>query len=146
MAYGHVDAVVALLEGGADANYSNEHGGTALMAGAYFPDGRALRALLAAGADIEAKDADGRNALVIACQSGAASTVACLLEHGASANELVGATQTSPLVWAVYNDSHGAEVIGLLLSAGADPNSKDASGRTPKDHASVRNPDFLTLL
>ena len=77
-------AVVALLKEGADANTSFPIVGTrALMVAASHGNRDTVRALLDAGADVNAKDFTGWTALHAAAFKGDPEIVNLLLEHGA---------------------------------------------------------------
>jgi ankyrin repeat protein len=76
--------VVALLKEGADANTSFPIVGTrALMVAASHGNMDTVRALLDAGADVNAKDFTGWTALHAAAFNGDPEIVQLLLEHGA---------------------------------------------------------------
>lgn len=99
-----------------------------------------VRLLLAAGADIQARDVVGNTPLHVAAQAGHNRVVKILLESGAS---MVAVSQSgmTPLHRAA---SKGKELTcNLLLRRGADPRAEDNSGRTPADWARKR--DFKHL-
>jgi ankyrin repeat protein len=81
---GHPDAVDMLIAAGVDVDHVNKLGWTALLEVAILTDGgpvsqRIVRSLLAAGADVDINDFDGRNALAHARARGL-SEIAALLE------------------------------------------------------------------
>lgn len=76
----------------------------------------ALRAQLAAGGDIDARDAQGRTALLLATLHGQPRAVALLLADGADPNA-ADAQGTTPLQAAVAADER--EIIALLRRYGA---------------------------
>ncbi|EIZ80900.1 ankyrin repeat family protein [Novosphingobium sp. Rr 2-17] len=82
--------------------------------------------LLEAGADIEATDAKGHTALVLASYNGFETTSALLLEHGANPNGTT--TSGSPLMGVAFK-GHLA-IAQRLLAAGADPNLRNRAGQT----------------
>ena len=91
-------------------------------------DAAAVRALLAAGADVNERQADGATALHWAAHREDLETAGLLLAAGAdagAANEL-GMT---PLLMAGANGQ--AELVEALLAAGADPDAALTSGETP---------------
>lgn len=102
-----------------------------------------LRALLAAGADVNAR-CDGFTPLDAAARSGNAEAVRLLLAAGADANEL-SALSRSPLHAAAEKGC--AESVRLLLAAGAVVDAADAEGITPLFRAAERgHADAVRLL
>jgi ankyrin repeat protein len=96
---------------------------------------------LAKGANPDA--ANGANsALIIAIRNHKHSVVGVLLSRGANANFDAG-TGFTPLTWAVrMGDS---DLIDTLIQFGANPNQRNANGKTASDEA--RNlPEILQLL
>jgi ankyrin repeat protein len=76
-------------------------------------------ALLKAGADVNARDANGVTPLMFAAIDGNIGIIKVLLEAGANVNAKSNGYMT-PLLWA-FNYGHlGA--MSMLLRAGADPN------------------------
>jgi ankyrin repeat protein len=127
-----IDTVRLLLEHGALVDLPNVHGVTPLMAAAGHVSGRnrvaseqmearaieMLEALLAAGADINAKLTD-TNALT-----------ARVGRQPSAVTEREGQTALFGAVKFGWTN-----VVGYLLANGADPNVKDALGKTPLDGA-----------
>jgi ankyrin repeat protein len=144
-----------LVEAGAEVNTRDEAGDCPIHTfvkelesfsrhrgcGAGMDERRAsLRALIDAGADVDALDADGRTALGLALvqlrehQSAVSWLLTDLLGAGASAKGL--------LTEAVVAGQVG--VVGKALSEGADPKMKTAKGETPLHLA--RTSDCVELL
>ena len=88
----------------------------ALRQAAAAGDLTALRAQLASGGDIEARDAQGRTALMLATVGGQADAVAVLLAHGADPSA-ADAHGTTPLRAAVAADERA--IIAMLRRYGA---------------------------
>ena len=88
----------------------------------------ALRTLLDAGADVDARRADGATALLWAAHWDDHEAVRLLLAAGADVNAADDHGVT-PLVRAAENASSG--LVATLLAAGADANAAQTSGLTP---------------
>ena len=77
----------------------------------------ALEALLDAGADVNAKDANGQTALMNAAREGHTPVVRLLIARGADLNH-TAKFNLSALMLAVVNGRDA--IVGLLVDAGAD--------------------------
>ena len=100
----------------------------AIVEAARTQDAAAVRALVAAGADVDAAQPDGATALHWAAYRDDRDVAVLLLDAGAgvdAANEL-GATP----VW-LAADNGSAAMVELLLAAGADPDIPLRGGETP---------------
>lgn len=87
---------------------------------------------LAAGADIEARDAAGRTALMWAAFHDQAGMIDFLIGQGADVNAQDSRGRTA-LIWAAF--SGRAEAARALLRGGADAGIADGEGRTARDRA-----------
>ena len=105
----------------------------------------AVRALLAGGANVNARGEFGRSALVVACtEPGRLDVVRALLAAGADVNaasdvfedEGFGVGGMTALLCACENGD--GELVRLLLSVGADPTVTDAQFSTPLLLAVIR--------
>ena len=85
--------------------------------------------LLAAKANVNAKDKYGKGPLMWAAAAGNEKLAQLLCKHGADlhATDRLGRT---PLHYAVHPRGSDS-VVGLLLEHGADPHAVDGEGRTP---------------
>jgi excisionase family DNA binding protein len=101
--------------------------GDALLNAISAGDPDEVRALLAAGADANAKDAEGWTALMLVTVKGHLDVARELLKAGADLNARNQKGWTA-LRFAVSMDD--AEALRLLLEAGADLNGQDAEGDT----------------
>jgi len=136
---GELSAVKALLEKiGAGVNQRVRTGETALHRAARAGRHDVVELLLAAGADVNARDDYQATPLVDARSADAA---AVLLGAGAKVDPEPVAYMT-PLVRAVAFGDRA--LVLLLLKAGADVNRRDRCGRTPL--AVVRDLDMAQLL
>jgi ankyrin repeat protein len=119
-----------LLEKGADVNYRNAHGATALMlmAGEGNP---ALALLLAKGADVNARDDEGNTALLYAARFFVRGWPRrngwALLEKGADVNASNRLGETALILAATQFE---ADCARLLLAKSANVNAKTSRGRT----------------
>lgn len=109
---------------------------TPLMIAAFFDPPRALRALLAAGADLATPEAAGWQAIHAAATGGAVETFEVLAAAGADVMSL-GPADTTAMHLAA-NAGHGAIVERLAARAPALIGMPDAAGFTPLHRAAGR--------
>lgn len=102
--------------------------GRALMESARTGDIAALRSQLAVGAEVDARDAEGRSALHLAAATGSTDAARELLAAGADVN---ATDQNGDTPYYVAALARHAELAGLLLDAGADRVGTRAYGGTP---------------
>ncbi|MGE3858195.1 MAG: ankyrin repeat domain-containing protein [Dehalococcoidia bacterium] len=100
----------------------------ALIEAAATGDLAAVRALIAAGAAVDERDARGRTPLFRAAQNGHLPVARALLAAGADVNAADEAADTPYYVAAL---ARHAELTGVLLDAGADRVGTRAYGGTP---------------
>jgi ankyrin repeat protein len=92
------------------------------------------RELIEAGADLHAVNADGNQALWLACVTENVETMGVLIEAGIDVQH-VNATGATPLMFAA--SSGRARAVARLLAAGADPLLDTGLGLTAMDMAST---------
>jgi hypothetical protein len=92
-----------------------------LIAAARKSNVEAVKALIAKGADVNAKTEYGATPIFFACDRGHAEIVKILLEHGADVNIRDKFYGTTPVIWAVQRDH--AEVVKLIVEK--NPQSKE---------------------
>src|SRR5205814_9456338 len=144
--------IEALLKAGADANSRNPEGETPLMAVARSGNVDAAKRLLAAGADVNAKEEfGGQSAVMWAAAQSQAEMVKFLATHGADVNargvvrnwERKVITEPrpkdmnqggfTPLLYAAREGC--VECAKHLVAAGADPDLEDPERITPLNMA-----------
>lgn len=101
-------------------------GATPLMHAAAFGSIEAMRLLLEAGADVNAKNDFGATALLWCARQGDKARL--LIERGADVNAQSKQGRT-PLMMAAMRDG-GSDIVALLLAKGADPKAADTRGDT----------------
>ncbi|KAF5014024.1 hypothetical protein FDECE_5 [Fusarium decemcellulare] len=134
---GQLDAVVTLVEHGANIFHCDKHGKTALAAAAREGHVSVIRLLHKLGGGLELSVNIGRCPLLEAASEGQNKAAALLLDLGANSErkDFRGGT---PL-WHAASNSHRA-VVELLLAHGANIESANKSGCTPL-MAAVKNRD-----
>ena len=98
--------------------------------------------ILKAGANINAKDADGMTALMHAANFARDKVTKLLLKHGADVKIRDSSGKTA-LMYAA--DHQKDDVARLLLEHGADVNAKDKSGNTALMFAAGQEEQYITI-
>ncbi|MBP3835871.1 MAG: ankyrin repeat domain-containing protein, partial [Pyramidobacter sp.] len=99
-----------------------------------------VKAAIAAGADVNAKNNEGFTPLVMAVSdNGAPEVVKALIDAGANVNANDNEGDT-PLT-AAAACSKQPQVVEILIAAGANVNAKNLSGETPLWYAAFTNPE-----
>ena len=100
----------------------------------------ATKQAIADGADVNAKDQNGRTLLQLAALKGHKEVVELLIAEGADVNAKTNSGWTPLAVAAV----RGQEVVELLIAKNANVNAKNNGGETPLDKA--KKPKIIDLL
>jgi ankyrin repeat protein len=76
---------------------------------------------------LNAKDSDGKTALIYASENGYTKIIELLIDSGADINKKDGEYGKTPIMWAMKNKELGKEVVELLIKKGArlDKTSND---------------------
>jgi ankyrin repeat protein len=127
--------VKLLVERGADVNAAQNQGETPLMTAVSRGNKEIVTYLLAQGADVNRKNEEGKTALILAIERGQAYVVAPLLIK-AEVNLADNNGHTALMQAAIGGDSY---LVKELLNAGADPQLKDARGKTAANYAEQYN-------
>lgn len=101
-----------------------------------------MQFLIAKGANVNLRDAQGATPLVTAASLGFVEGVELLVKYGARTDESNNTGET-PLMTAVHN--RNIPMMRVLLKAGADPDRADNSGRSARDYAALA-PNASSLL
>jgi len=142
--------IEVLLKAGADPNI--ERGGPLVLA-VGTRNHQAVRALIAAGANVNRRGPGDLPPLTDACLMGDDELVGMLGRAGANLNKRCevklsgtrGSTKATPLIIAAW-EGH-ANVVKALLKSGANPTARDSSGRTALDWARAsRKPRATQIL
>ena len=113
---------------------ANDHGRNLLCAAAIAWDIARLKLLLEFGADLDAKDVGGHNALYrvangTGCEEDGRAALQLLVAHGANVNKITGIGGMTPLHMAARRGT--VAIAEALVSAGARVDARDAKGETP---------------
>jgi len=109
-----------------ELNVKNNKGRTAIMMASDNDHADCIKALAASGADVNAADADGVNAVMLAAR-GHAGCLAALKAAGANLNAKDSNGNTALMDAAV---SGNRECVRILIAGKADVNAKRADGTT----------------
>lgn len=126
------------------SKFKDEHEETLLHLAAKLSYPKIMEVLLDNGADIEARNRDGRTALHIASQCIHCFDTKLLLSRGANVNA-VDKYMNTPLHYAVIHGSLGLKLAKLLLDYGANVDAKNRANKTPKQFCN-RDPYVLKFL
>jgi hypothetical protein len=131
-----------LIDAGSDVNARDRYGETPLMhASTQFRGLPLMEVLFTAGADVQAVDNNGWNALHYATASADERTyrahLRALLDHGVGIDAAPGSERETPLMVAAIRARPSA--AQLLLYEGADPDLRNAAGETALDIARMAN-------
>jgi protocatechuate 3,4-dioxygenase beta subunit len=129
---GSVEIARALLDFGADVNFTAENGRTPLMQIDEDATPELVRLLLSYNASVNVSDEDGDTPLILAAGEVEDEVLKLLIEAGADVNAANkrGLTALMRAAW-----EEDLEHVRILLAAGADVNAKNDEGETAWDLA-----------
>ncbi len=129
---GRMDAVLFLLENGADADARNTADQSPLLYAAYRGHADIVDTLIAHGAAFHYRDRRNYTPIHFAAREGRKAVVELLVSKGAPIDER-GYRGKTPLHFAAMNGHTG--IVEFLAARGADPVSRDDDGVTPMSSA-----------
>ena len=133
----NIETLQAIINHGADVNVTNKCNQTALLLACKMKIIGAINVLLTAGAEPNSADASGDTCLLNAVRENCnKETLQALIDHGAYIDARNKKNQTALLVACTMENT---ESMDILLNAGANPNTTDASGNTYLHNAVSKN-------
>lgn len=127
------------------ANVTDGEARTPLFEAIIEKNADVIRWLIEQGADVNHQDRNGWTPLHFAVQERQMDTVALLLDHGANAN-LHDVYGNGPLWRAAFDARGDYRFVESLVAAGADPNHKNKSHKSPIDFAVTIGDETLRTL
>lgn len=137
-AYGSTEEILAILNSGIDVNARNPGSNeTALMTASGGGKIDNVKLLLAHGAQVNAKNAEGGTPLLVAIERHNDEVVECLLANGANPNDkLLAPPGLNALCMAAQRGY--LRILKALLDAGANTNARAGDGSTPLINAAFK--------
>lgn len=140
----NVDVAKLALQDGANPNATfGAARAPVLMIAAINNDVDMLETLVDSGADVNYKDDDGITALLVALENGASRAALYLIDKGAkpaSTSSLIDKnTMVNNVLFNIKSSDARGELLGYLLSNGADPNEKGTLSVPPLELAIRQN-------
>jgi ankyrin repeat protein len=131
----NLEQLTNILAGGANVNVKDERGITPLMYAAWVGSPEAMKLLLGRGADPNVTNSAGSTALMMSVTE--LAKVRLLVEGGADVNMATSRGRTALLLAAMSEPS--ADIVRVLLAAGANPKAIDAFQTTTLNAAAFGN-------
>jgi len=125
----HHEIAAALIQAGAEINVQDPYGVTPLLFAAISGSPETIRMLLKSGANVKAKDSDGRTALIETLTTEndlPPETIEELIQAGSEVNVRIYGGLTPLMIAAAGN----SRILQALILAGADLNATDDQGAT----------------
>lgn len=128
-------SVRRLIREGTPVDEPDEHGHTALSLAVLFGHVETMSVLIDAGADVNARDGSGLTILMLAAAFPRPGVVQLLVNGGADVNAIAADGRTA-LLNAIWSAESTADVVTILVDAGADVSAADENyGLTPREWA-----------
>ena len=124
---GDLEAVIDLIEKGADVNERAVAGYTALMMASFYGNLRIAEKLIESRTDVNQKDDSGWSALMFASTKGYLGIVELLIEEGADVNQKDKEGNTVLMLTSQFSQ---VKIVKRLIEEGADVNLKNDDGKT----------------
>ena len=136
-----VDIAQALIEAGADVNTQDRTRQSAYLISTSDGFADLLRLTLRHGADVRSTDSYNGTGLIRAADRGHVEVIRELLKTNIAIDHVNRLGWTALLEAIILGDGgeRHTEVVGMLITAGANVNLADGSGVTPLAHARRRN-------
>ena len=122
---GQTQLVNYLIRAGADVNYSDHNGITALHAAARNGHTDCVKRLVKSGVDVNKMDKEGNTSLMVAAMNGYYNCIEHLMKKGAD-KDFADDMGNTALMWASMADQW--KCVSALLEAGADVNKANNQG------------------
>lgn len=141
---GRADMILPLCRAGANVESHDPRGYTALILASYNGSLEVTRALLEAGAQVDAPDLGrGNTALMGVAFKGFGEIVTCLLDVGAEVDRRNLAGQTALMMAALFGRS---VIVEELIAAGANPALVDVAGNSARSVAAAQSNEAMLML
>ena len=139
--HGKGENLKTLIEAGGTFDLKDEELNDLLGAAVDNPNAtQAIKILLNAGANPDAKDQDGTSIVMLAAKSGRADAVKLLIDHGADLNAVDNDG------WTALMRADNVETVRVLIDAGADMSVKNKAGKTALAVAIENDQDEIVKL
>ena len=125
------DVVQVLIDAGADIEEKDYNGRTPLLLACLVGWLDTVKVLVQAGAELSVADADGDTCLIVASRAGYTETVRYLVGLGQVDVNQVGGTEYNVTALHEAVTLNHADVVQVLIDAGANIDNKDSFGYTP---------------
>ncbi|CAH1783527.1 unnamed protein product [Owenia fusiformis] len=126
---GYIDVMDVLIARGADVNWKNDSGKTALMMACYTGKLESVERLRQAGASYDITDKAGCAAIHSAIDGKNSELIEWILDDGADVNTKELSTKWTPLLRCASVNGN-VNVASTLIKQGAELDIKDADGKT----------------
>ena len=146
--FDHVDVARLLVERGADPNALDDRHDTPWLVTGVTGSVAMLEVLLPAKPDMTIRNRYGGVSIIPASERGHVDYVRRVATTGIDVNHVNDLTWTALLEAVILGDGSAvyAEIVSILLAAGADPSIPDKDGVTALEHATASGYDDIARL